>query len=115
MPYPELVYQIKARSVNAIRERLRSNGNTQTSTWADLDKVLGPIEWAWPGWLPKGMLTILVGQSGMGKSILALRIAQCFLSGAAFPDDTRYKGELGEVLWCEAEAAQALNLERAAA
>src|SRR5574340_853075 len=32
------------------------------STWADMDT--GPIEWAWPGWLVNGLLTLLVSYSG---------------------------------------------------
>lgn len=83
------------------------------ATWADIDGVLGPIEWAWDGWLPKGMLTILAGESGGGKSSLALRLAACFLRRDPWPDGTKFDGDLGAVLWCEAEAAQAINLDRA--
>ena len=32
------------------------------STWADLDTLIGPVAWAWEGWLPEGMLTLIVGQ-----------------------------------------------------
>ena len=88
--------------------------DTEPSTWADLDAVIGPIEWAWQGWLPKGFLTILVGEPGVGKSILALRLCAAFLgTSELWPDSSRYAAEAGSVLWCEAEAAQPLNLERA--
>jgi len=50
-------------------------------SWADLGNILGPIEWAWEGWLPKGMLTILASESGIGKSALGLRVCASFLSG----------------------------------
>lgn len=82
-------------------------------TWSDMSEVLGPITWAWQDWLPNGMLTILAGETGMGKSILALRIAACFLQSDPWPDKKAFAGETGAVLWCEAESAQALNLERA--
>ena len=82
-------------------------------SWADIDKYLGPIEWSWKSWLPWGMLTILAGASGSGKSMLMLRVAACFVCGWPWPDGTPFTGEKGDVLWCEAEAAQALNLERA--
>ena len=84
---------------------------SQYSTWADMDT--GPIEWAWPGWLVKGLLTLLVSYSGDGKSLLALRICGCFINGQTWPDGTPYGGERGKVLWCEAEAAQKLNQLRA--
>jgi len=86
---------------------------SEYSSWADLDSILGPIEWAWKRWLPKGMLTILASESGIGKSALALRICDPFLTGGDWPNDTNYNGTTGKVLWCEAEAAQAINLERA--
>jgi putative DNA primase/helicase len=85
------------------------------STWADLDHMFGPVQWAWHGWLPLGFLTLLAGVPDSGKSALALRLAACFLRGDPWPDGTAYAGELGAVLWCEAEAAQAINLERARA
>ena len=44
-----------------------------------------------------------------------LRVAQSYITGAPFPDGSPYTGEIGKILWCEAEAAQALNFERAKA
>ncbi len=81
------------------------------ATWEDVD--LGPIEYAWPGWLVKGLLTLLVSYSGDGKSLLALRICGSFISGQHWPDGSAYQGEKGKALWVECEAAQALNLLRA--
>ena len=85
----------------------------QVSTWLDTGKIIGPIVWAWPQWLPCGFLTLLAGSAGKGKSTLALRIAACFLRGDPWPDGSAFTGEQGSVLWCETEGAQALNLERA--
>lgn len=85
----------------------------EPGTWGDLKKLLGPITWAWEGWLPNNMVTILAGQPGCGKSALALRIAATFLKGDPWPDGSPYDGETGQILWCEAEAAQVLNLDRA--
>lgn len=89
------------------------NDSDEPTTWADIEHQLGPIEWAWKPWLPKGMLTILAGESGGGKSALALRLAGCFILGWDWPDGTPFDGETGSVLWCEAEAAQAIHLDRA--
>ena len=44
------------------------------STWADLDTLIGPVAWAWEGWLPEGMLTLIVGQFCEGKSQLVLTV-----------------------------------------
>jgi hypothetical protein len=85
------------------------------TTWAEMRRAVGPITWAWERWLPAGMLAMLAGDLGVGKSLLTLRVAACFLCAAPWPDDTPYTGEEGSILWLEAEAAQALNLERATA
>jgi putative DNA primase/helicase len=94
-------------------EQFQQETEQPPGTWADVEGLLGPITWAWKPWLPIGMLTILAGESGAGKSALALRLAGCFLRGDPWPDKTAYKGETGLILWCEAEAAQAVNLDRA--
>jgi len=88
----------------------------QPATWADLDGVFGPIAWEWQNWIPRGFLTLLAGESGTGKSILALHFCSLFLgANALWPDDTVYAGAPSDVLWVEAEEAQWLNWERAKA
>lgn len=82
-------------------------------TWQDLRQLLGPIEWDWKGWLPKGLLTMIVSAPGDGKSMLALRICASYLMGIPWPDGSSFAGDPGCVLWCEAEGAQAINLDRA--
>ena len=83
------------------------------STMRDLENILGPIAWDWPGWLARGFGTLIAAEPGTGKSMLALRVAACFLLGWPWPDGTPYTGERGRVLWCETEAGQAMNLQRA--
>jgi hypothetical protein len=82
-------------------------------TFQDLDSLIGPIQWAWKGWLPLGLLTIVASEPGIGKSALALRLAASVILGLPWPDGKPYEGPTGSVLWCESEAAQAINLERA--
>jgi len=84
-------------------------------TWADLDLVLGDIAWDWQDWLPRGFLTLVAASQEAGKSILALRIAGCYIMGWPWPDGTEFTGERGCVLWAEGEAGQQLNLSRAKA
>jgi len=98
----------------AINEK-RSSKKIETPTGltlADLRSKIGPIKWAWPKWLPEGFLTVLAGESGTGKSALALRIAGCYLCGWSWPDGTEFNGKESKVLWCETEASQAITLER---
>jgi putative DNA primase/helicase len=94
---------------------ITENGKIILSTFADMVNLIGSITWSWDKWLPCGVLTILAGEPGSGKSSLALRVAACFLRGDPWPDGTPFTGDPGAVIWCEAEAGQAMNLQRAKA
>ena len=84
------------------------------SSWEDLAAQIAPLSWAWDQWLLRGMLTMIVAEQQMGKSLVALRIAACYLRGDPWPDGTRFAGPPdGKLLWCEAESSQGLNLRRA--
>lgn len=82
-------------------------------SWRQSERLIAPIEWDWPGWLPRGFLTVLASEPGMGKSMLCLRLAACYLGGKMLPDGRPYYGMQGRVIWCEGEGSQALNIARA--
>jgi len=46
------------------------------------------IEWLWHGRIPLGKITILDGDPGMGKSLIAINIAACVSTGHPMPDGT---------------------------
>jgi Mrp family chromosome partitioning ATPase len=48
-----------------------------------------PIRWLWDGYLPSGMLTLLSGAGGTGKSTLAFSLAATVTTGGAWPDGSR--------------------------
>lgn len=85
------------------------------SSWIDVQNIVSEIKWDWYGWLPKGMLVIVASAPGDGKSAFLLRCAGSFLKGLDWPDGTPFNGKTGSVVWCESEAAQAINLQRAVA
>jgi hypothetical protein len=86
---------------------------TGPGCWADLEGILGPVEWDWPGWIAKGFQTMVTSYAGEGKSNLILHIAKTYLTGCPWPDGIEFTGDPGKVLWCETESAQALNYARA--
>ena len=54
--------------------------HTEQST--RLDTVdMRSVEWLWEGFIPRGMVTIITGEEGLGKSQLALKIAAMFSAG----------------------------------
>ena len=57
-----------------------------------------PIRWLWPGWLAKGKLCILAGDSGIGKTTVSLALAATLTTGGRWPDGTHSaKGRV--VMW----------------
>jgi hypothetical protein len=43
------------------------------------------VDWLWPSWIPRGMVTILDGDPGLGKSTLVCEIAACLSTGRVLP------------------------------
>ncbi len=105
---------MQARRAIGDVETVRTESLTSGS-WADLDGLMHGLQWAWPGYWPKGFLTLLGGQQAAGKSMLALWLCRSFLTGEPWPDGASYQGEPGEILWLEAESSQGLNWMRAVA
>jgi hypothetical protein len=46
-----------------------------------------PITWLWPAYIPAGMLTLLDGDPGLGKSLVTLDLAARVTRGQAMPTD----------------------------
>jgi len=84
----------------------------QLASAADLARLLPSIKWHWCGWLPRGFVTCIVGEPGVGKSQITLAIVKSLITGAAWPDGTAGPGKSGKIIWCDTEASQALLSER---
>jgi hypothetical protein len=61
------------------------------------------VEWLWPGRIPLGKLTLIVGDPGLGKSFLTLDIAARVSRGDAWPDVPGIPTAAGEVVLLNAE------------
>ena len=85
-------------------------------TLATASVELGNVRWLWPGWIPMGAVSMIIGNSGVGKSHVVLRIAQSVISGEPWPDGSPVEtnGETTRrVAWIDTEARYALLNERA--
>lgn len=67
---------------------------------ADIDPQ--PVFWTWPNRIPRGKLTLIVGDPGLGKSFLCVDLAARISRGAEWPD-LQEKASLGSVLLLTAE------------
>lgn len=54
--------------------------------WTSLAEIESqPVNWLWEGRIPRGKMTVLDGEPGSGKSLLALDLAARVSRGAAMP------------------------------
>ena len=72
---------------------------------------LEPVRWLWPGFLPSGMLTILGGAPGCGKTTIALSLAATVTRGTSWPDGSRC-AQAGDVLIWSGEDGPAVLAAR---
>jgi len=61
------------------------------------------VSWLWPGRLPVGKLTILLGNPGQGKSLATLAVAAAVTRGAGWPDAPDLRTSPATVLLASAE------------
>jgi len=92
----------------AERTRALDNGNNglvgfrpEVTCLSDIEPEA--IEWLWPGKIPLGKLSILQGDPGLGKSLVATDIAAQVSSGAPWPDLQTNANTPGNVVWLQAE------------
>jgi len=50
------------------------------------DVAAAPVAWAWPGYLPAGMISLLDGDPGLGKSTFTADLAARISTGRTMPD-----------------------------
>lgn len=63
---------------------------------ADIQIV--PVEWVWPGHIPRGALSIIDGDPGDGKSVMTIDLAARWSTGAPLPDGAPNPGPMDVVL-----------------
>jgi hypothetical protein len=71
-----------------------------------LDKIeIRAVPWLWPGYLPLGAVTLLVGDPDQGKTLVAFDLAARVSTGKPWPDGVPNAGGAGDVLILSAEDA----------
>lgn len=62
-----------------------------------------PIEWLWPAWLPRGVVTLMDGNPGVSKSTLVADLVARITTGRPWPDDAPGLGRPARVMWVTTE------------
>jgi hypothetical protein len=97
-----------------MREIEDANEPLSFPTLADIADTLKPVSWLWPGWIPRGMLSLLGAYQGTGKSYFVLDLARTVIHGGPWPDGP-IPDRIGNVVYVEAEAIPQVTNERAQA
>lgn len=94
----------------SVTTELESTLTTVTDTRPDVANVvrltaaasftIKGVKWLWKGRIPAGMMTILAGREGIGKSTVSLDIAARLTRGTL---DGRYRGRPQNVILCATE------------
>ena len=63
-----------------------------------------PVDWLWPQFLPRGMLTLLAGLPGCGKSTLALALAATVTSAGRWPCGASQRTKGSVLIWSSEDA-----------
>jgi len=63
-----------------------------------------PIDWLWEGYLPRGMMALLAGLPGCGKSTLALAITATITNAGRWPDGTPMNNPGSVLIWSSEDA-----------
>jgi len=82
------------------------------TTAAAAAAFIDDIRWTWRPWMPDGFLTMMVGETGIGKSKLALRMVQSVVTPREWPDGAPGPAAAGKALYIDTESAQAMHLQR---
>lgn len=62
-----------------------------------------PVEWLWPSWLPKGVVTLMDGNPGVSKSTLVADLIARMTTGRDWPDGTPGTGTPLRAMWITTE------------
>lgn len=70
---------------------------------AEIGPELPQTTWFWQAWIPRGLLTLLAAWPGVGKTYLALDLAQRVITRLPAPDKSAFELRTGHVIYVDAE------------
>ena len=90
------------KQFNKIEKEVCSENSTQAIVVRLSDIQSEPISWLWQGRIALGKLTLIVGDPGLGKSLLTATLAAIVSKGYSCPVDNK-KAPMGDVVLLSAE------------
>lgn len=77
----------------------------------ELGAGLDDITWVWQDWIPRGMLSLVGGYPGTGKSYFVMDVVRATIAGGTWPDGKPIEST-GNVVYIDAEGVPQINNER---
>lgn len=97
----------------ALRQKLAETpGVPCFPSLAEIEHMIPEPAWLWPSWIPRGMLTVLGGFQGTGKSMFTMDLARTVIHGGTWPDGVPVERS-GPVVYIDAEGIPQENAKRA--
>lgn len=109
-------------SLEGVWEKIQSAGTElnincvkagEFATLEELDSLLGDIQWLWNGWIPKGFVTMVAGDPGVGKSAVVQHFVKIVTEGGQFPLTSEPLPYASNAIWIDTEASQQILKVRA--
>jgi putative DNA primase/helicase len=102
------IERLTAEALAVVREAAEDAGGLQARGAKPVvlnmaDVKAEAIEWLWPGRIALGMLTLIAGDPGLGKSFFSCDLAARVSLGSAWPDDRKTHAPRGGVVMLNAE------------
>lgn len=104
----QLLYRAKTEEpdIAGVIETILSMEPGHTQNYQNLANIgpgLPDVKWLWPGWIPRGMLSMLAAWPGIGKTYAALDIARRLIDGLPAPDNSEFNLKCPNVIYVDAE------------
>lgn len=83
--------------------RLEPGYQEAYETLADIGPQLQTVEWFWEDWIPRGLLSVLAAEPGVGKTNIALDLARRSIGNLPAPDGKALQIGNGKTIYLDAE------------
>lgn len=108
---PAVITAIYVGNTSALTEDVPTS--RRTVTLQDVADAAPQINWVWEPWVARGYLSVLVGEPGIGKTNIAMRLAGSCITGMPWPDGTPAPSQHSRILWIDTEQGRTIAAEAA--
>jgi replicative DNA helicase len=96
-----------------LEDEAESSSTLRIGDWKKISDQYGDIEWVWENWLPRGMVSILAAETGIGKTACAMGLSGVLtMPHRDWPDGTPGPDRCEQVVFIETESRTHLLIQR---